>query len=351
MDMKTRRDLLRCYYANGNSPIAAIRAYCTENGNCHHPCNPTTVTKMVQRFEETFSLHDKPREGRRSKEEERSDIVEGAIQDTDGAYGSSSVRKVALVTGIPKTSVHRILRQQLSLFPYKLRLLQDLKTEDHLTRFEFSKWLLDNADMVPNIFWSDEAYLHLDGDISRYHCRIWTSSKPTNFLTKPLHPKKVCVWFGFTSEFHVTPFFFDETVSSQNYLDMLKTHLIPQLTRRRKLSKTVFMQDGAPPHYACIVRQFLYDKFSPQRVISRGCNIVWPPRSPDLNPLDFWFWGALKARVFHTSPPETLEELKARITDECSRFTAEELQSATSSLLTRLQMVLENGGGHIEQCM
>ena len=152
MDLKTRRDLLRCYYANGNSPIAAIRAYCTENGNCHHPCNPTTVTKMVQRFEATFSLHDKPREGRRSEEEERSDIVEGAIQDTDGAYDSSSVRKVALVTGIPKTSVHRILRHQLSLLPYKLRLLQDLKPEDHLTRFEFSKWLLDDADMVPNIF-------------------------------------------------------------------------------------------------------------------------------------------------------------------------------------------------------
>ena len=61
MDLKTRRDLLRCYYANGNSPIAAIRAFCTENGNCQHPCNPTTVSKLVQRFEETFSLHDKPR--------------------------------------------------------------------------------------------------------------------------------------------------------------------------------------------------------------------------------------------------------------------------------------------------
>lgn len=108
------------------------------------------------------------------------------------------------------------------------------------------------------------------------------------------------------------------------------------------------MQDGAPPHYANSVRQFLYEKFSPQRVISRGCDIVWPPRSPDLNPLDFWFWGALKARVFHTNPPETLEELKERIIDECRRFTVEELQSATSSLLSRLQMVVENGGGHIE---
>ena len=78
---------------------------------------------------------------------------------------------------------------------------------------------------------------------------------------------------------------------------------------------------------------------------------VTSPRSPNLNPLDFWFWGALKARVFHTDPPETLDELKARITDECRRFTVEELQTATSSLLTRLQVVVENGGGHIEHCM
>ncbi|KAJ4442652.1 hypothetical protein ANN_04241 [Periplaneta americana] len=29
-------------------------------------------------------------------------------------------------------------------------------------------------------------------------------------------------------------------------------------------------------------------------VISRHCPTMWPPRSPDFNPADFWLWGYLK---------------------------------------------------------
>ena len=108
MDLETRRELLRHYYANDNSATAALRAYCTEN-KCKYPCNPTTVTRMVRRFEETFTLHDKPREGRRSMEEERNDSIVATIHDSDGAYGSTSVRKVSKMTGISKTTVHQIL--------------------------------------------------------------------------------------------------------------------------------------------------------------------------------------------------------------------------------------------------
>lgn len=69
-------------------------------------------------------------------EEECSESVVSTIHDTDGACGSTciSVRKVVTMTGSPKISVHRIVRDQLAFFPYKLCLLQDLKLEDHLAR-------------------------------------------------------------------------------------------------------------------------------------------------------------------------------------------------------------------------
>ena len=51
-----------------------------------------------------------------------------------------------------------------------------------------------------------------------------------------------------------------------------------------------FMHDGAPAHITVDVRHFL-DATYPQRWIGRGGPVIWPARSPDLNPLDFFFGG------------------------------------------------------------
>ena len=49
------------------------------------------------------------------------------------------------------------------------------------------------------------------------------------------------------------------------------------------------------------------------RVIALRQAVEWPPRSPDLTPLDFFLWGHLKAKVYVT-PPANLEDLRRRIT-------------------------------------
>ena len=46
-----------------------------------------------------------------------------------------------------------------------------------------------------------------------------------------------------------------------------------------------------------VVRQYLNHKF-PNRWIGRGGAENWPPRSPDLNPLDYHVWGYMKAMVY-----------------------------------------------------
>ena len=111
------------------------------------------------------------------------------------------------------------------------------------------------------------------------------------------------------------------------------------------------MQDRAPPHYAKVVREFLETSFGEENVISRGCKRSWPPRSPDLSPVDFWFWGTLKARVFHYQQTRTLEELQSRIEEECARFTLEELNKAVSSFSKRVDLILSVGGKHFENVL
>ena len=54
---------------------------------------------------------------------------------------------------------------------------------------------------------------------------------------------------------------------------------------------------------------FFQDKFQ-RRVISNRLDFLWPAKSPDLNPLDFYFWRVAEARI-RKEKPKTIVELKA----------------------------------------
>ena len=47
-------------------------------------------------------------------------------------------------------------------------------------------------------------------------------------------------------------------------------------------------------------------------IISRIADIIWPPRSCDLTPLDYYFWGAVKDKCY-ADKPETIDALKDNI--------------------------------------
>ena len=84
----------------------------------------------------------------------------------------------------------------------------------------------------------------------------------------------------------IGPFIFAEfTITANIYLDMLKHYVVPQLEEFQP--RAVFQQDGAPPHWGLIVRDFLNETF-PNRWIGRNGPTPWTPRSPDITPLDFF---------------------------------------------------------------
>ncbi|GBN73420.1 hypothetical protein AVEN_127760-1 [Araneus ventricosus] len=88
----------------------------------------------------------------------------------------------------------------------------------------------------------------------------------------------------------------------------------------------IFQQDGAPPHNGNIVREFLNTTFL-QRWIGRDAVMAWPPRSPDLTPLDFYLWGYVKQHVY-SERINDINHLKQRITDV--------IHSVTPDVLTRV---------------
>ncbi len=74
----------------------------------------------------------------------------------------------------------------------------------------------------------------------------------------------------------------------------------------------------------------------------------WPPRSPDLNPCDFYLWGYLKSVVYNPLP-KTLDELKANIEREIKKISKETLKKVFLDLEKRCQKIILVGGGHIEK--
>jgi hypothetical protein len=109
-----------------------------------------------------------------------------------------------------------------------------------------------------------------------------------------------------------------------------------------------YQHDEAPPHFSQVVRHYLNHKF-PNRWIGRGSTQNWPPRSPDLNPLDYHMWGYMKAMVC-AHELNTREELLQRILSAArSIYNTAVIRKVTRSLVTRVRKCIQAHGGHIEQ--
>jgi hypothetical protein len=147
------------------------------------------------------------------------------------------------------------------------------------------------------------------------------------------------------------PPLFNGNLNGEMYLHFLRNEL-PQLLENVDLNTRQhmwFQQDGAPPHFHRIVREYLDENFR-NRWIGRGSNNIWLPRSPDLTPLDFYLWGTIKEKVYKT-PILNIEDLKNRIRLQCRAITPETLRRVRRSFLNRLEACLQANGRHFEHLL
>jgi inhibitor of nuclear factor kappa-B kinase subunit alpha len=134
-------------------------------------------------------------------------------------------------------------------------------------------------------------------------------------------------------------------INGQYYRDtVLKTMLLPEI---RGISGDcfVFQQDRAPAHRARDTVELL--KTETPDFIQLD---LWPPNSPDLNPVDYSVWGILQERVYHTRVT-SLEELKQRLRTEWATLDHNIIAAAIRQWRRRLTACVKTGGGHFEQCL
>jgi len=102
---------------------------------------------------------------------------------------------------------------------------------------------------------------------------------------------------------------------------------------------------------SCVYRNFcniwFLDATFRNRWIGRDGPTPWPPRSPDITPLDFLLWGYVKDKVFST-PVRDITNLKARITDAFAIITEDMLENTWREIDYRLDVLRATKGAHVE---
>lgn len=320
----------------------------------------TTLNDFLKRLKDTGSIARRSGSGRprTSCTDENIEAVNGLVLSQENAPQTHhTTRQIARETGIPRSSVSRIIREDLHLKCVKKRRAQQLTEANCLTRLKRAKQLLAKfpPSAVDFIFFTDEKVFTIAPPVNLQNDRVYVSHevKKRNIAAKRLlrtrstFSKSVMVSVA-VSKLGCTELIFVEPgvkVNGAYYRDvLLSQHMLPAI-RDLAGDLYVFQQDSAPAHRAHATLQFLQQKvpdfISPD---------LWPPNSPDLNPVDYKIWGCMQERVYK-KPIRDLAELKQRLMEVWADFGQTTIDKAVDQWRKRLRACVKAKGQHFEHLL
>lgn len=331
----------------------AARRYAELYPNRRHPSG-NVILAAAQRLYDTGSVlpnkHDtgRDRDVRNVRNTER---VVRAFEDNP----ETSIRVVAREHDLSYATVQKILKEE-KLHAFHYTRVQHLRPADYPARQTFCENFLRNVDQDPRyssrVLFSDESLFTQEGIFNVHNMHFWSEENPRvtrlrNFQTR----WKINVWTGIMGTEILGPVILPDILTGRTYVDFLTENLsdflenVPLFER----NKIIFQQDGAGPHNARIVTNYLNEHF-PGRWMGRYGPIRWPARSPDLNPLDFFLWGYCKEVIYKTLP-EDIEDLETRLRFAIWDIDEEVMENVGKNLLKRMRACVRMDGGHFEHLL
>ena len=105
-------------------------------------------------------------------------------------------------------------------------------------------------------------------------------------------------------------------------------------------------QDGATCHTAEATLDVLCPVFEDH--ISGRANVVRPPRSYDLTPLDYYLWCAVKDKCYAENP-EKIDALKDNISEAIGEIQLHTIDNLLKNLTFRVGYCMASWGSHLNE--
>ena len=319
------------------------------------------VNKAIKRLETTASISPLKKSDRPKTATSNDTLndVEDLVLSQDSQPGShSSARVVAKRLGIGRSSVQRLVKKRLGLKSVKRLHNPTLPEGTKLRRFQRAGKLLSRfpTAKVKSMTFQDEKDFTLEVPSNPQNNRCYSKVKKSEIALDRLYHTvnkqslklmvSCCVsWNGVTK-----PFFLDPSkakVTGKYYAKHVEKDLLPECTRLYPANDFIFAQDGASSHTSKVCQETL-KRLCPKRFIEGN---QWPPKSPDCNVLDYYFWDKLKREVYkgRKEPFADIERLKRRIKRVWNRsINMDEIHKALLQFRPRLRAVVDMEGGPIK---
>lgn len=119
-----------------------------------------------------------------------------------------SISRCSLVLGLSPTALWQILRTNLGVHPYKIKLTQELKPFDQVQRRVLPSQMKHSTWLKKMKTFSDEAHFWFNGFIHEQTMHCWTNENPPVLYKTSLYPAKITFWSGFLADDIIGPCFF-----------------------------------------------------------------------------------------------------------------------------------------------
>ncbi|UYV83285.1 hypothetical protein LAZ67_23000403 [Cordylochernes scorpioides] len=224
------------------------------------------------------------------------------------------MRAIAKEMDVGSMTIVRTIHEDLGLKSYALRKGQLLTENMKNNRKGKAAALLNNLkhDAFGMLrFFSDEKNFDVDQKVNPRNDR-WICKDPSEIpvVMHTKFPASVMVLGVISSEGDVMPPHFFEKglrMNADTYINVLETVVKPWMNMVAAGRKYVFQQDSAPAHKAKKTQSWLT-----LNVPSHWGPDIWPPNSPDCNPLDYYVWGVVERDV-NKAPHTTIQSVKKAV--------------------------------------
>lgn len=344
-------NILQCYIECNKNVKEAMQLYFERYPECNQPGRKTI--KRLEYNLKNFGSFTKPRNKKYEKpltEEDNINVI-GYVT----AKPCSSTREIENSIGVSRTRALGVLKKH-KFKPYKIIKTNFLYENDAQRRLEFCQWYItrnqQEINFCQSIIWTDEAHIASDGIFNRQNNRHWADVNPHDLVAVRRQGRfGFNVWCGLLGNRMIGPFIYDRNLTAAFYLEILQQQLHEFLDNinLQERASLFFQQDGAPAHNARMTVNLLNHTFPNQWIGTHG-PIRWPPRSPDLTPMDFFVWGFLKNEIYK-KPNRTLNELRDNTESAFRKISNIHIANAIRSISKRCRLCVNNNGKQFEHLL